>query len=158
MGFGAGSLFNLVPIANFPGWKCMEFAFGLILGAALSIAVPKEAPKESSSPAPLYAYPILAAFTIAANFYLPLRFAYTAVVALLLFPLARFPQLGWPLAFSVTLVAACLDLYKVHPVWAVALAIVPSAMLPRLSMLQAMLTLLATCCLIYALKYFSVFR
>lgn len=158
IGFGAGSLFNLVPIANFPGWKCMEFAFGLILGAALSLAVPKDAPKESSSPAPVYAYPILAAFTIAGDFYLPLRFAYTAVVALLLFPLARVPQLGWPLAFSVTLAAACLGLYKVHPAWAVALAIVPPAMLPRLSMLQAMLTLLASCCLIYALEYFPVVR
>ena len=87
-----------------------------------------------------------------------MRFAYTAVVALLLFPLARVPQLGWPLAFSVTLAAACLGLYKVHPAWAVALAIVPPAMLPRLSMLQAMLTLLASCCLIYALEYFPVFR
>ena len=158
LGFGGGSLFNLVPVADFPGWKCMEFSFGLILGAALSLAVPQDSPQSAAAPAPFYAYPLLAAFVIGGNFYLPLRFAYTAVVALLLFPLARAPQLGWPLAFSVTLAAACLELYKVHPAWAVAFAVLPPLALPKLSISQAMLTLLACCSFIYCLEYLPIFR
>ncbi len=157
-GFGAGSLFNLVPLANFPGWKCMEFSFGLVLSAALSIAVPKEAPQQADGPAPLFAYPLLAAVVIGIELNLSVRFAYSAATALLLLGLARYPQLGWPLAFSVTLAAACLDLYKVYPAWAVAFAILPQALLPRLSILQAMVTLLACCCAIYALEYFPLFR
>ncbi len=158
IGFGAGSLFNLVPLANFPGWKCMEFAFGLILGAALWPAVPKDPPQEAAGPAPVFAYPLLAAVVIGVDLNLSVRFAFTAATALLLLGLARYPQLGWPLAFSVTLVAACLDLYKIHPAWAVAFAILPQALLPKLSILQAMLTLLACCCGIYALEYFPLLR
>ena len=166
IGFGAGSLFNLVPVAGFPGWKMMEFSFGFVLGTLLHFAVPPEAPEEAGAPKAwhVWCYPLLAVFTVGVDLYLSVRFAFTAVVAMLLLVLPRHPQLGWGLGVSVTLAAACAELYQSHRVWAVALAIGPAALLGWWQLhrsvfhREALALLLGCCCWIYALEYFPFLR
>jgi hypothetical protein len=160
IGFGGGSFFNLVPIAGFPGWKCMEWTFGLLLGAAFALVIYRhreELPTPAEVPAsrlPLLLYPLLAVLIIGLNERLPLRYSYTAVVALMLLVLARLPQAAWPTGFHVTLAAACVGLYKTHPLPAVALAVLPAYQTwKQPSPGQSFLLLLLPCCLIYVLEY-----
>lgn len=160
IGFGGGSFFNLVPLAGFPGWKCMEWTFGLLLGACLALAIyryreqlpiPAEVP---ASKLPLALYPVLALGIIGLNERLPIRYSFTAVVALMLLVLHRVPQAAWPTGFHVTLAAACVGLYKTHPLPAVLLGLVPVYQtLRQPSAGQAFWLLLLPCCLIYALEY-----
>ncbi|MFN9296403.1 MAG: hypothetical protein ACK6DZ_01665 [Acidobacteriota bacterium] len=166
LGFGGGAFFNLVPMAGFPGWKMMEFTFGAILGGALHFAVPAATPKDSPSPSWQHAlfYPLWCAVIIAVGLHLPVRYAYSAVVAISIVLLSAFPQTGWLLAFGATLAAACLDLHQTHPLWAILLGSLPvslvfywqraSRCLPR----DAAWLLLACCAWIYCLEYFPVFR
>lgn len=166
VGFGGGSLFNLVPVAGFPGWKMMEFAFGLVLGGVLWRAVPEEAPAEG--PAfegwNLLSYPVLGLLVVGVDLNLSVRFAYSVVVALLLLVLPRFPQLGWMLGFGVTLGAACYELYERQRVWGMVLGIAPVMVvgwwqLRRVDFArEAMVLLLGVCCWIYCLEYFPIFR
>jgi len=163
IGFGAASLFNLVPVAGFPGWKMMEFSLGFVLGAGLHFAVPQDPPEESPAIErwQVWSYPVLVLITVVGNLYLPLRFAFSAVVALLLLILPRYSQTGWVLGFGVTLAAACWELYPSHPVWALVLGIAPQAIVGWWQLhednfnLKSMLLLLACCCWIYCLEYFK---
>ncbi len=166
LGFGGGTFFNLVPSTDFPGWKMMEFTFGLILGALLTKAVPDTTPIEARPWKAWHqvSYPLLALFTVGVDLTLQLRFAFTAVTAVLILILTLAPQLGWTLGLSVTLAAACWELYQTHPNWAIALAILPPAILAWWQsreenfQLKAMLLLLLTCCWIYCLEYFPILR
>jgi hypothetical protein len=167
LGFGGGSFFNLVPVAGFPGWKMMEFTFGLVMGGVMWFAVPDVEPEE----APVFqgwhlvSYPLMSAVVIGLEMFLSVRFAYSVAVALMLLVLPRFPQLGWMLGFGVTIAAACVELNeKQQPVWAVVLAIVPVAVLAWWQLKRddfvrpAMWLLLGVCCWIYCLEYFPIFR
>ena len=166
IGFSSGSLFNLLPLSGFPATKLMELSFGLLLGGLLYLAVPEEAPAPADPVAGWqhFTYPLLAALTIAVHLYLPVRFSFTSAVAILLLILPRYPQLGWTLGFSVTLAAACFELHKTHPTWAIALAIAPQSLLAwwlghrEIFNLQAMLLLLGCCTWIYALQNFPILR
>jgi hypothetical protein len=151
LGFGGGSLWNLVPVAGFPGWKCMEFTLGFVLAFSLRRAIPQTAPASASQPL-WAAYPMLAAAIIGLNFYLPLRFAFTATVALALLFLMRYPQLGWPIGFGVTLCAACLDLHPRYTYWAVTFATLPQTLM-HFKPLHGPWLLLAICSFIYCLEY-----
>lgn len=153
VGFGGGAFWNLVPVANFPGWKCMEFSFGFILGLALREGIPNEAPAEAATSRRVWlAYPALAAAVISLDLFLPIRFAFTAAVALLLPLLLRSPALGWPIGFGVTLCAACLDLYPKYPAWAIAFTTVPQALM-YLRPQHSPWLLLGCCSFIYYLEY-----
>lgn len=168
IGFGGGSFFNLVPVKGFPGWKAMEWTFGLVMGLTMWFAVPKEAPEEGPKPGRwnVLSYPLWAAMVLCVDLMLPVRFAFTAVTALGVMGLQRFPASGYMLAFGVTLAAACLELgtEKMHPVWAVILAVLPIAVVAKWEQERedftapAMWLLLAVCCWIYCLEYFPIFR
>ncbi len=167
LGFGGGSFFNLVPIAGFPGWKAMEWTFGFVMGAAMWFGVPQAEPEECPPLAPwqLVSYPLLSVGVIAIEMMLPVRFAYSAAVALLLVLLQRAPQLGWTLGFGVTTAAACVYLRgKQQPVWAVILAIAPVAIVAWWQLRRddftrdAMWLLLGICCWMYCLEYLPIFR
>lgn len=167
IGFGGGSFFNLVPVTGFPGWKMMEFTFGLVMGGAMYFAVPADSPIEAPAFGrfDLLSYPLWATLVIGVDLYLPVRFAYSAVAGLSLLALPRFPQTGWMLGFGATLAAACVELYeKQHPVWAVVLAIVPVCVVAWWQWTRedfarhAMWLLLGVCCWIYCLEYFPIFR
>ena len=166
IGFSSGSLFHLVPVSGFPATVLMELSFGLVLGACLHFALPEESPAPAD---PLqgwqhFSYPLLAVITIAVNLYLPVRFGFTAVVAILLLIPPRYPQLGWILGFSVTLATACFELYNTHPMWAIALAFAPQALLAwwlthrETFILPALLLLLGCCTWISALQNFPLLR
>lgn len=166
LGFGGGAFFNLVPDKSFPGWKMMEFTFGAILGAALHFAVPAEKPNDSpplSWPIAFF-YPLWYAVIILGDIHLPLRYAYSAVTAAAILLLTAFPQSGWLLAFGATLAAACEELYKTHPLWAITLGALPVSLVFHWHRTRehfvrdAMLLLLACCCWIYCLEYFPIFR
>lgn len=167
LGFGGGSFFNLVPVAGFPGWKMMEFTFGLVMGGVIWFAVPQEAPVESKEFGKWdwLGYPLLAVLVIGVDLNLQVRFAYSVVVALALLVLPRFSQWGWILGFGVTLAAACWELQdQKHEMWAAGLGTVPVAVVAWWQTRRADFTrdamwlLLGVCCWIYCLEYFAMFK
>jgi hypothetical protein len=162
IGFGGGSFFNLVPVAGFPGWKMMEFTFGLVLGAVMWFAVPEEKPIEARAFEPKDAawYPLWTGVVVWGDLHAPGRFPYTLVTAVVLVLLPRFAESGWMLGWGATLAAACVELHETHVAWAWVLAIVPVGVVVWWQMKReqlardAMWWLLAVCCWIYCLEYF----
>lgn len=120
------------PAAWYPGWKQMEFTFGLLLGAALggaawwqrdaiSVGVRESERGENSDGSPWW--PVLSAMVAAAVIVggsaLPVRFGYTVAGAVLLALAFVSERAAWQIALTITAGAFFLDVGKVftesHP-------------------------------------------
>ncbi len=163
VGFGAGSFWNLLGPA-WPGWKMMEFSFGFLLGVGMSWAMERvNAPKLLAESGPFrWAWPaflIAPILVIVGDFEIKLPYAFSVVTAVCAPLLLLRPQWGWGVGFGATMVAACLDLYPIHPKTAIAFALVPTALVAWWQHREedfngrAAVLLLSCCCAIYALEY-----
>lgn len=132
--------------AWYPGWKQMEFVFGLFLGAALgaatwwqrdaiAAAVRETEPTKISDGSPWWPAlsAVLAAALIGGGSALPVRFGYTVAGAVLLALAFVSERAAWQIAITVTAGAFFLDIGKVftesHPMIPSAVAVVGALVL-----------------------------
>ncbi|MBC7369339.1 MAG: hypothetical protein H7343_21435 [Undibacterium sp.] len=129
---------RLLPLAKdaYPGWKVMEFTFGLCFGAAIGACAywnrgrladtapetSSESPVERASSYPSVVLAVLAAGVIWAAMQLPVRFTYTMAGVGLLGWVLYSERSAWPIAITVTVGAFTLYIVgffqQRFPAWA----------------------------------------